>query len=160
MDEKKLQKIYINLLFLAFVLPTVYLIYYAYSSYYKSAKTINPGNPFGLYISDLLVDNSTITFFINNPSNYTLPLYFTLMALKNSYETSSIIAPSSSLSQIYYLSPNGSIKIIYNYANDESTKLVLYQWRSLGGSLYISLYYEARLGNKTIDGIINEVFKK
>ncbi|MGC9132919.1 MAG: hypothetical protein ACP5GJ_00735 [Nanopusillaceae archaeon] len=153
------EKILLNILFFVFVIPMIYLIYYSYTTFFKNQKAINPANPYNLYISNFTVGNNSFSFFIDNPSNYSLQLYFTYLGLKNSYQTSSVITNFNNNNTIYYLSPGGKIYISYDFSFDEDTRTVLVQWERLRGYLYISLYYTT-IGNKSINGIINYEIEK
>jgi len=49
------EKIILNVLFLAFSLIVIYLIYYSYSTYFSGNKMVNPENIYDLYISNFSV---------------------------------------------------------------------------------------------------------
>ncbi|BBL45231.1 hypothetical protein MJ1_0052 [Nanobdella aerobiophila] len=145
------EKIILNILFIIFIVPALALIYYAYSNYFKESRTVNPENPYGLYISNFIVNNSTIDISVYNPSNNSISIYFTYLALKNSYQSSSIITSFSGY--IYTINPDSSIELSYNYLDDQDTKAVILQWEKLGGYIYTTLYYSNI--NDSINGIIN-----
>jgi ABC-type glycerol-3-phosphate transport system permease component len=153
------EKILLNMIFLIFAIPVIYLIYYSYATFFKNQKSINPANPYNLYIYDFSINNNSLSFYVYNPSNYSLQLYFTYLGLKNSYQTSSIITNAQFTNSIYYLLPNEKIYISYDFSSDQNTKAVLAQWEKLGGYLYISLYYTT-IGDKSVNGIINYEIEK
>jgi len=85
------EKIILNMLFLAFSIPAIYLIYYSYSTYFSGNKIVNPENIYDLYISNFSISGNYFSFNVNNPNNYSVEIYFSYLGLKNSYQTSSII---------------------------------------------------------------------
>jgi len=153
------EKIILNLLFLAFSIPVIYLIYYSYSTYFKGNKMVNPKNIYDLYISNFTVSGNYFSFNVNNPNNYSVEIYFSLLGLRNSYQTSSIVTSGNFLQSIYIIQPNSYITLQYNFELDEQTKLTITQWEKLGGILYLTLYYSS-VGNNSISGIINYQIEK
>jgi ABC-type glycerol-3-phosphate transport system permease component len=153
------EKIILNMLFLVFSIPVIYLIYYSYSTYFSENKMVNPKNIYDLYISNFTVSGNYFSFNVNNPNNYSVEIYFSYLALKNSYQTSSIIASGSFLQNIYVIQPNSYIILQYNFELDDQTRLTIIQWEKLGGILYLTLYYSS-VGNNSISGIINYQIEK
>ncbi|BFI73407.1 hypothetical protein YN1_3940 [Nanoarchaeota archaeon] len=153
------EKIILNILFLIMVIPMIYLIYYSYTTFFKKQNTVNPSNPYNLYISDFSVNGDSFSFYVTNPSNYTLQLYFTYLGIKNSYQSSSIIVDAPFINNVYYLKPDEKVYINYDFSIDEDTRTVILQWERLGGYLYLSLYYQT-IGNNSVNGIINYEIEK
>ena len=152
-------KIMLNVLFLAFSLIVIYLIYYSYSTYFSRNKMVNPENIYDLYISNFSVGGNYFSFNVNNPNNYSVEIYFSYLGLKNSYQTSSIITSGDFLQDIYLIQPDNHITLQYNFELDDQTRLTIVQWEKLGGLLYLTLYYSS-IGNNSINGIINYQIEK
>jgi len=153
------EKIILNMLFLTFSIPAIYLIYYSYSTYFGGNKMVNPENIYDLYISNFSINGNYFSFNVNNPNNYSVEIYFSYLALKNSYQTSSIITSGNFLQNIYIIQPDKYITLQYNFELDDQTRLTVVQWEKLGGTLYITLYYSS-IGNNSVNGIINYQVEK
>jgi hypothetical protein len=153
------EKIILNILFLVFSIPVIYLIYYSYSTYFVGNKMVNPENIYNLYISNFSVNGNYFSFNVNNPNNYSVEIYFSYLALKNSYQTSSIITSGNFLQNIYIIQPKNHITLQYNFELDDQTRLTIIQWEKLSGILYLTLYYSS-VGNNSISGIINYQVEK
>ncbi|WP_231433924.1 hypothetical protein [Candidatus Nanopusillus massiliensis] len=78
------EKIILNILFLAFSIPVIYLIYYSYSTYFSENKMVNPENIYNLYISNFTVSGDYFSFNVNNPNNNSVEIYFSYLGLRNS----------------------------------------------------------------------------
>ncbi len=147
-------KILINVIFFIIVFPVAILLYYSYKTFLKEKESVNPLNIYNLQVYSIVSDNNELKIYIYNPNNYSVGITFTYLGLINSYKTSSIVTSGSFIGSIYEIKPNSTIELSYNYIVDFNTKSVIEQWKKLGGSLMITLYYQD-IYDKSIIGIIN-----
>lgn len=148
-DRKNL---YMNILFLAFILPPIFIVSYTYQNYYKKIETSSIANPYGLYIDKYNISSSSIYLSIYNPNNYTVFIYFPDLRISNSLGDSAIISNRIS-DNIVTIYPKSNYNFYYTslFSNQQYIGVVA-PYLKLGGYLIVALDYSAI--NSSISGTI------
>ncbi|RDD52443.1 hypothetical protein BA065_01620 [Nanoarchaeota archaeon NZ13-N] len=134
------EKIIINLMFLAFVLPVVGLLVYGYTKVVSIVQK-NPLNPLGLQI-DCYVYQNKIIFNLLNPSNESYQISITDIRIRGSYANPAIVTSGSFIGRVISIPSNSSVQLEYDFSLNNNIMNIVRTWEKLGGGLTISMDYE------------------
>ncbi|MEM1687827.1 MAG: hypothetical protein QXY16_02305 [Nanopusillaceae archaeon] len=138
----KKEKVIINLLFFIFTVPIIILIIYGYN-HVKQIVQKNPMNPLGLEIIDCKIEETDITFIINNPNNLSYSIVFTNLRIRGDYASPAIVTSGGFINKIISFQAFSTVSLRFPISKSDIAILnIIRTWKKLGGKITISLDYE------------------